>query len=289
MAKHLDPGLYDDIPHDVYHADPCGRPSLSAHTAMVLVKRSAGHAARIHPRLGGEVKKRTDSMDTGSLLHDFVIGGGGAFVEVEADAWNTKDAKERRKNANEEGKIAVLSKKMVILREAAKETLPALPFDVADARREVTAIWESGGTPCRARIDLLFPDLWIWDLKFTEDAVLASADRNIAERGSHIQAASNIEAIETRIPEAAGRVRFGLCFIEWENPEIGIVRREIRGQLLDVGKRKWDRAKRIWGECLAANRWPGYSTEITEALCPAWVAAEEMEQQIASNSGSEPF
>jgi len=40
---------------------------------------------------------------------------------------------------------------------------------------------------------------------------------------------------------------------------------------------------------LTENNWPGYSTEITEADCPAWIAAEDMEQQISSNEGKEPF
>ena len=280
MSDFLPPGLHLDVPHDVYHADPSERPSLSAHAAMTLIKRSAGHAAKEHPRFGAEVKKRTDSMDVGSLLHDFVIGGGGEFVEVDADAWRTNEAKAKREAATKEGKIAVLTGKLATLRKAAEETRKVLPFNIEEARREVTAIWESDGTPCRCRIDMLFPDWWIWDLKFTEDAVLAAADHNIAERGGHIQAAANIDAIEGLFPEAAGRVHFGLCFVEWENPSIGIMRREIRGQLLDVGQHDWKRAKAIWGACLAAQNFPGYSTDIVEAQCPPWVAAAELEKQM---------
>ena len=109
---------------------------------------------------------------------------------------------------------------------------------------------------------------------------MAGADRNIAASGYHIQAAADIDAIETLFPTLAGRVRFVLTFIEWENPEIGIMQREIRGQLLDVGRKQWNRAKAIWGQCLASKAWPGYSTEIVEAQCPPWVASGELQAQI---------
>jgi len=180
------------------------------------------------------------------------------------------------------------------LKEAAEETRHALPFLVKDAQTEITAIWKhkppcSPSIWCRCRIDVLMPDLWIWDLKFTEDAALAAADRNIASNGYHIQAAANIDAVENLVEGAAGRVHFGLCFVEWQNPAIGIKRREIRGELLDVGQRQWTRAKTVWLECQATNKWPGYSSDIIEAQCPAWIASDELEQQIERNDGKEPF
>lgn len=280
----LPPGLHLGVPHDAYHADPSERPSLSSHAANTLVSRSAGHAHAEHPRFGGKVRKRTDIMDTGTLLHDFVLGGEVGFVEVAHDDWRTNDAKAQRAKAWEEGKVAVLSEKMQVLQEAAgrvKDILPSiLPHAITMTKTEVTALWESNGCPCRCRIDDLEPDFWIWDLKFVDDATVSAADRNIAGSGYHVQAAANIDAIESLIPEAAGRVHFGLCFVEWENPAIGIMRREVRGQLLDVGQKRWARAKAIWGQCLSTNSFPGYSTEITEAQCPPWVAGDELQTQM---------
>lgn len=285
MSDHLPPGLYSSqiVSHNRYHSDPCERPSLSSHIAVELVKRSPGHAARIHPRLGGQYERRTsDAMDTGSILHGILLESGPQIVEVDADSWRTDKAKAQKAMAEDEGKIAVLKGKYAAIRAAAEEVRKTLPFDIAAARKEVTAIWTSGETPCRARIDCLSPDWTIDDLKFTDDATVSSADRNIAGFGYHVQAAANIDAIETLFPEAAGRVRFVLDFIEWERPQLGVIRREIRGQLLDVGRRQWNRAKAIWAQCLAANVWPGYSAEVTEAQCPAWIAAAELDTQIAN-------
>jgi hypothetical protein len=278
----MGPGLYLDVSAEAYHKDPCEAPSLSSHVANELLSKSPGHAALIHPRLGGQRFESSDAMDTGSILHGMILGGGQELVPVDANDWRTKAAKEAREDAAAAGKIAVLKDKLDRLQSAAFSVIQHIPFDLAAAKKEVTAIWNSEGCPCRCRLDTLLPDWWIWDLKFCDDVAVSSADRNISSFGYHVQAAANIEAIETLVPGSAGRVHFGLCFVEWKNPAIGIKRVEIRGQLLDVGQHRWRRAKTTWAQCLAQNKWPGCSTEIVEAQCPAWVASEELETQVAT-------
>ena len=120
MGDFLPVGLHMGIPHDRYHADPCERPSLSAHIAMELIKHSAGHAAKIHPRIGGERHAESNgAMDTGSLLHGLILGGGAPIVEVDAKAWNTNDAKAKRDEAMKAGKIAVLAHKFARIQTTA--------------------------------------------------------------------------------------------------------------------------------------------------------------------------
>jgi hypothetical protein len=284
----LAPGMYLDIPHAVYHSDPCELPSLSSHIANIVVNKSPGHAALMHPRLDGKRTESSAAMETGSILHGLLLGGGQDLVEVDAKDWRTNAAKEERDNAAKEGKIAILKDKFQRILAASELVRKYLPFDLSTAKTEVTCIWDSNGCPCRCRIDALMTDWWVWDLKFCEDATVSAADRNIAGSGYHLQAAANINAIESLVPEQAGRVHFGLAFIEWENPQIGIKRVEIRGQLLDVGNQRWKRAKATWAQCLARKSFPGYNTAIVEAECPAWIANDEfaMQMQIA---GKEPF
>jgi len=289
MNVYLKPGLYDGIPHDVYHADPCERPSLSSHIASILLNKSPGHAALMHPRLGGHRFESSDAMETGTILHGLLLGGGQELVEVDAKDWRTNAAKDVRANAAKEGKIAVLRDKLARIQIALELVKKYLPFDLSSAKTEVTAIWESCGAPCRCRIDAMLPDLWIWDLKFVDDAVVSAADRNIAASNYHVQAAANIDAIESTTPDAQGRVHFGLCFVEWEHPQIGIQRREISGQLLHVGQQRWNRAKPLWAKCLTENKWPGYSVDIIEAQCPSWVASDELAASIEQGGSSVPF
>jgi hypothetical protein len=289
MLVCLKEGLHEGVPHEFYHSDPSEKPSLSSHVAQVLLAKSAAHAKLIHPRFGGQRGDSSDAMDAGSLLHAFLLGGGSDIVEFDAADWRTNAAKAKREEAYAAGMLPVLAHKLADIKAAVPRVKAALPFDLSTAKTELTALWESGGCPCRCRLDALMPDLWIWDLKFAEDAMLSSQDRNIEGSGYHVQAAANIDGIETSMEGAAGRVHFGLCFVEWKNPEIGIIRKEIRGQLLDVGQRKWNRAKGIWAQSLKSGQFPGYCSDVVAAECPPWVAAQDLEQQIANNEGKEPF
>lgn len=285
----LGPGLYsrDEVSHDRYHADPCALPSLSSHIAQIVVGKSAGHAALAHPRMGGQRFVSSDAMDTGSILHGLILGGGQDLVEVDAKDWRTNAAKEAREAATAEGKIAILKDKLVRIKSAAERVRKCLPKEITLAKTEVTAIWESNGCPCRCRIDDIEKDFQIYDLKFVEDASVSTSDRNVSSSGYYIQAAANIDAIETLVPGAAGRVNFTLVFIEWENPSIGIKKVRISGQLLDVGRSRWNRAKGIWSQCLSSNRWPGYTADVVDAQCPAWLASEEFDTQLQGQAA--PF
>lgn len=129
-------GIGDHTPGQ-YHADPCKHPSLSAHTAMRLLK-CPEDVMRTHPKLGGAVRQRdySDAMDNGNLVDALLTGakytpggpkqshaalgkGGkglspvefemfGDLVIVDADAWASNSAKEVREQAREQGKTPIL-------------------------------------------------------------------------------------------------------------------------------------------------------------------------------------
>ena len=285
----LDVGLHENITHDVYHSDPCAVPTLSAHTAIEMLAKSPAHAFAKRGSFAS-----TKEQDRGTLLHGFILGGGAEFVSVEADDWRTNKAKAERDAARAAGKVPVLAHVLDQIRKASDEIKRVSPVDFAQARTELTAIWKSGqaATLCRARVDSLFSDHMIVDLKTTDDAARACEGRNIVANGYHVQAAANLDAIETLIPEAAGRARFVLTFVEWEQPSIGITQREVRGELLELGRRQWRRAVEQWGACVVANKWPGYPSEIQPAECPPWALAQDMEREMARGvaaAGSPPI
>lgn len=296
-------GLHDGIPHDVYHADPSDRPSLSSHCATTLIRRSPAHAHLGHPRFGGVVGESTGEQDAGSIIHDMLLGGGADVVPIDAPDFKTKKAQQERDAARADGKIPIIAHKYEALKDTVKEMRAVLPVDFSAARCELTAIWESNGCPCRCRVDSLFsPEgpwllggqvvsqaggTWnIFDIKTCDDASVASAARNLFSMGYHIQAAANIEAIETLIPESAGRVNFVDLFVE-RNAPYGVVAVQFAGDFLELGQRQWNRAKATWAECLVSNKWPGYeSTKTVNA--PVWAMSEEMEIAVAT-AGPPPF
>ena len=280
-------GLHDNIPHNVYHADPSERPSLSSHLAGILLSRSPAHAKLSHPRFGGAFpEKPSDEMNTGSIIHGLLLGGGADVVEIDAENYRTNAAQKARDEAYQAGKVPILHHKYLALCDTVGSIRQVLPVDFSKARTEVTAIWESDGCPCRARLDSFFDDWRIIDLKTCENANLSSEARNVYSFGYHRQAAANVEAVETLIPEAAGRVKFVDLFVETA-PPYGVVMAELAGDFRDLGQRQWKRAKGIWSQCLATDSFPSYPPTKT-VTAPPWALGEEMEVAILA-SGKTPF
>ena len=280
-------GLHENIPHAVYHADPSERPSLSSHLAGILLARSPAHAKLSHPRFGGAFpEKPSDEMNVGSIIHGLLLGGGADVVEIDVENYRTKAAQEARDAAYQAGKVPILHHKYEALLSTVEEIKRVLPVDFADSRREVTAIWKSDGCPCRARLDSLFDDWAIVDLKTCENANLSSESLSMFSFGYHRQAVANIEAVETLIPESAGRVKFFDLFVE-TTPPYGVIMAELAGDFRDLGQRQWKRAKSLWAQCLNVGTFPGYPQTKT-VNAPAWALSEEMEISIMA-AGKEPF
>lgn len=224
-------------------------------------------------------------MDTGTLIHGILLGGGPEIVSVEADSWRTKAAKEKRDEALAAGKLPILAHKLEVVKAMAAGIRSSLPKQWhGDGECEATAIWTSQGCPCRARLDVVFDGCYVDDLKTTQDALTASDPGNIVRNGYHIQASAYIDAIETLRPQFAGRATFTLTFAETSRP-YGIIRVQVAGSLLELGRRRWNRAKEVWAECLRTDSWPGYPTEVQRPEAPAWALSQEMEEQLARVEG----
>ena len=88
-----------------------------------------------------------------------------------------------------------------------------------------------------------------------------------------------MDAVQTLHPELAGRIDFIFIFCELEPPFSVYVARP-DGMFWASGDFKWNKAKRIWKECLETNNWPEYQTEIGWISAPMWSLKELMEQGL---------
>jgi hypothetical protein len=283
-------GLHLDVPHDVYHADPCKEPSLSASLACTLLGRSPQHALLAHPRLGGAVEDGDDATparERGSLIHALVLGVGQDFVPVYADNYRTKLAQQARDRARAEGKIPVIAEKLDAARMAAEaiqlQLGTLLGRDWDGGQHEVTAVWRApGGTLCRARFDRWGgPDAPIRDLKSCENARGASQGSSMLRYGLDVQHAAYTQAVETLYPDREHYPGMQFVFVE-VTPPYGVIVAEPDGQMMELGQRKWLRAVETWKRCLADEQWPAYPREVVRVAPPAWALAQDMEEQIAN-------
>jgi hypothetical protein len=260
----MKPGFYRSLPAEQYHLDPCEAPSLNYSTAKAIVQDSPWHAWSRHPRLGGNKFTATPKMDLGSIAHALLLRQPIENVEIiNADNFKKKAAQNERKEAKEAGKLVVLQYQiddLYIGLSKMRANLAAAGVHL-DGDAEMTAIWNADCT-CRTRMDHISKDkLTIQDLKCTASANPQFLERHIVEMCYDIQAAAEIEAVETLEPELEGRVGFSDVFIEIEEPYFVVVA-DHSESMLSLGRARWHRAKRKWIECLETNEWAGFSNRM---------------------------
>lgn len=255
--------LLRGIPHSQYHGDHLpGGPHFSR-SAAVDILQSPLHCYARHPKLGGRLEEETaDHLDKGQLIHGLLLGEGVQVAIVQADDWRTKAAREARDEARAAGLLPVLEGHHVAAVEAStaiRQRLLELDVDLAAYSPEVTALWEeSGGTACKARLDLLHLGLgMIDDLKVTEEINLGAFERGVRALGLDIQAHVYVRAVETIHPELAGRVSFRWLLCERKPPYDVAVIPASPSIISLLGESRWRRALKLWRECLASGRWPG--------------------------------
>jgi len=249
------------------------------------------HAYAEHPRLGATHKEDTDEMDFGSLAHRLLLGKGAEIAELKADSWRGGEATKFWDKAKSEGKIPCLSKNLVRAESMAGVLLSQMAdvglghvFDPAnkDAKSEVAAFWQEGDAWCRALMDRLIIDhsnkrAHIFDIKtMSQSAHPRACAARIASMGYDIQKSHYVRAVETLLPDFAGRVSFTFIFVETVAP-FAITPIQLDGEWSAVGQSRWERALSKWQECTANNHWPGYASETLRLEAPKWALSQEID------------
>ncbi len=268
-------------------------PRLSPSTAKILLQKSALHAWTFH-RLGGdEQAEDTEEATRGRVLDRMLFGCGPEIVVVDAKDWRTNAAKEARDIAVLAGKLPVLVGKLSQYDDvinAWRSQLEDEGIQLA-GKSQVKIDWESNGVPCRGRLDHLIigeDRIFIFDGKSCQDASDSAIQRSVVAFGSDIQHAAYVEGVQENNPDMAGRVDFRFIYAEVRRP-YAINVQPLAGTMRELGERKWKRAKRMWGECLRTNKFPGYQgTRPISAT--AWQLAEEQEREMPdSDNATLPF
>ena len=170
------PGIYQ-ITKQVYHEDPCPKPSLSATIAKVLYERSPAHAVLLHPRLRTEdvEVKSSRIMELGTAAHAVILENKWDSISIiDAPDFRTKEAREKRDGALFMGLTPILERESDVLHGMvdAMRRSEALPvdLDLVKLGAEQTIVWQEGDQWCRARYDFLHSTPGgevIYDLKTT--------------------------------------------------------------------------------------------------------------------------
>jgi hypothetical protein len=289
VSTRLPCGLHFEQPAALYHADPAERPSLSSSVAKIILEKTPRHAWTAHPRLNPNFKATADKkFDLGNVAHELILGRGGEFEEVEADGYQTKQARADRDAIIAAGKTPILTDQLadaMQMADAVSDRLESMGIILDPHWSEVVGIWEDrGGALCRFMADNIDErNLTVRDLKTTgrgmSDRQLMSTGTNL---GYDLSAGFYIRGLEAIDPSTAGRWKWEWIFIEDEEPfEVRIVRAD--AVWLEIGDRKAATAIEKWRVCMRSGDWPGYPPSVTTLEYPAYELARWQEREMVDD------
>jgi PDDEXK-like domain of unknown function (DUF3799) len=288
MPLITEPGVYPDIPAEEYHADPAPLPSLSATLGKIILAKSPLHAWHASRRLNPN-HESTDrkTFDIGRAAHRAILGAGDDYVQIPDEvlasngAASTKEAKAFIAAQREAGHVPLKSdeiEKIEAMQLTAQLRLSERGICFNPDRSELCGITQIDGVWCRAMFDNVpvDPKLPIYDFKTCEDASPEACLRSIINYGYDLQAAHYAAVWKAITGEERG---FVFVFQEKSQPhEIALI--QLTGMFQDVAERRAARARRIWGECVTTNKWPGYPAGLHQVDPPAWLVESAYQEEM---------
>lgn len=255
----MKPGIYGGLTH----ADLPGGLSASGAKTLLFQSPAAYKWQREHP------KPATKSMDLGTLAHALILEGETRYL-VCRDG-RTKEGKADRSRCMDEGLFPVTADDAALIEGIAKSVLEHTTAAniLAHGDPEQAVIWadEQTGVVCRGFIDWLNPKA-IVDLKTTVDASPSGFGRQAANLHYDLAAEFYRTAVESITGEALPVLHIA---VENKPPHLVGVH-QFPPEADERGRYDMRRAIDLYAECVAADEWPAYGTDIIPTPWPRWAA-----------------
>lgn len=266
------PGLYPDIPEDVYHADPVMGGSLSSTGAKTIYPPGGPARFDYQRRHGG---KTSDAMDLGTTVHGLVLGAGPEIAVLDFPDRRTKAYKQAEEAALGLGCVPMLAKDYAAAKTIAKAVLD---HDIAgglfapgEFDAEVSMFWrnEEFRIWCRGRLDamaLIDGRVVIGDLKSAADASAEGFTKAVDRYRYYMQEVHYRTGLAVLLGCDPGDIDFLFAVVETEPPYLVAVYDTERWR--DLGTECCRIAYEKYAGCSETGIWPGYDPYITSLDVP---------------------
>jgi PDDEXK-like domain of unknown function (DUF3799) len=268
----MQPGIYDNIPDDEYHASP----GISNTGLVIIANKTPAHyiAYRDEPR------EATPALTDGKRIHRIVLEPDRFESEYAVmpkfDMRRTVDKALAEAWARDnEGKTGIAQPDFDTLcriRDAVHQHPDAIALLTGGkAERSVYAQDPITGVLVRSRPD--YDSGWLADLKSTTDCSEDAFKGSAFKYGYHQQAAFYLDTYEW----ATGQRPDYFHFIAVEKvPPFAVKVYTASPSFISRGRDAYRRALDIYADCVATDRWPAYPAGVTSLDLPVW--AENMLQ-----------
>jgi hypothetical protein len=259
----MNPGIYD-ISNEEYH----GSEGISRSGVMEILE-TPRHYWDSYLNPNKPEKKETPAMSLGSAVHCYLLEPDvfeKEYVAVRNFDARTKEGKAYRDSLEEytqQGKKLLkydVYHAVVTIAEEIKLHPIASGWMHKDCKIEKSIYWIDPETQvlCKARPDIWLPNALI-DLKTARSVKAHKFKRAVEDGGLHIQAAMQIEAVY----RATGVYIENFANIACLNKRPYLPK--IFGfdeATIELGRKEFKKALRIYADCLSSDKWPGYSNDI---------------------------
>lgn len=293
----MNPGIYDNITNEEYHAGPGESKSL-----LDLVRRSPAHyAARMEPANDNE-RAPTPAQMIGTAFHALLLEPedfAASYVVAPKFDRRTKEGKAGAEafEAQHAGKQLLTQdqwdqlhrmRDAVMAHPAANALLTGAP---GVAERSVYWRDPVTGLLCRCRPDFWREDGILVDVKTTEDASAEAFARSIAGWRYHVQHPFYLDGINTMRDQARVDVAQAKAFVFLaveksarvvNGVALGVAVYVLDNESVELGRVEARQDLERIAECKRTGVWPGYGDKIQPLSLPRWKLAQNAELLAAS-------
>jgi len=278
------PGVYADLPAEVYHGQFVPGDSLSSTGARKLLAPSCPALFKYDQDHGQAHKKE---FDLGHAAHKLVLGEGAHIEVIDAPDWKSKAAREERDAAHAEDLVPLLAKdytKVEVMADAIRRHPLAGPlFTPGTGVAEQSLFWQDQRTGIwrRARPDWVKnggPRTICVDYKTTADASLDALERAIYTYGYNMQGPWYLDGLRA-LGLADENAQFIFVFQEKTAPYL-ITVVGLDPTALQIGAAKNCRAIDTYRECIETGHWPAYLDDIAYLSLPIWAEKNDTEEYL---------
>lgn len=282
----IEPGIYYDMPAEIYHTDPCPTPSLSNSLIRDLLDKSPYHAAWKHPKFEApnkNEKEPTKDMIMGTVLHKLILNKGNDVCIIQCDDYRSNKAKDLKQAAFANNQTPILEKHFDNIYQCAETVLHKLKLHVvsdaffAKSNNEVAMAWQENNIWCRAMIDKLpdDPQYPIFDIKGTNCSASPFEWQTKLMTTYRTQGVFYERGLEKLTKQKRPATHF--VVIEMFEPfEVSVF--TIDSQLQELAQQEIELAIKLWGSTIQKNDLDGYPNEIICVEPKPWVI-QQIEQQ----------
>lgn len=271
--KITEPGVYDDMPDAVYHADPVPGGSLSNTGAKILATKTPAD----FDYWRNSPPETKPAFDLGHAAHAEVLGRG-LDVALIPGPWTTNAAKAKVAEAREAGQVPLKPEAWDTV-EGMAAGLRANPLAMAalaaTGKPEQSLFWRDTRTGIwrRARIDWLPTEptasgqLVLVDYKTAANVDAYKWAKDAADFGYHQQADSYTEGARVLGLHPSPSFVF---IVQQKTPPYPVRVFQLDDEAMQIGRLLNDRAMDVYVEHTTTGTWPAYPPVVERLALPTY-------------------